>query len=146
VPARTGRDTREQLRSDLAQFACDWLTVISGPTSVALNRLAVAEAGSQTADLGAIVLNNGPFAMARRLKPALEAGRAASFLDFDDVDAAFRTFFGLVVRDVQIRLLLGESLDLRPADIDRDARRAADQFFALYGADENRPIVAGDIN
>jgi len=49
-------------------------------------------------------------------------------------------------RDVQIRLLLGESLDLRPAEIDRDARRAADQFFALYGADENRPIVAGDIN
>ena len=29
---------------------------------------------------------------------------------FDDSEAAFRTFFGLVVRDVQIRLLLGDKL------------------------------------
>ena len=36
----------------------------------------------------------------------------------------FRTFFGLVGRDVQIRLLLGDALDLDAAEIRRDAARA----------------------
>ena len=74
-------------------------------------------------DLGAIVLENGRFAIARRLKPVLEAGRDAGLLAFDDSEAAFRTFFGLVARDVQIRLLLGDRFALTKADIARDARR-----------------------
>jgi AcrR family transcriptional regulator len=48
------------------------------------------------------------FAIGERLKPVLEAGREAGLLDFDDAETAFRTFFGLVGRDVQIRLLLGD--------------------------------------
>lgn len=142
VPVGPGPVSRERLAADLAQFAEDWLTVLAGPTSVALNRLAVAEAGSGAADLGAIVLHNGPFAMARRLEPALEAGRAAGLLRFEDTDLAFRSFFGLVVRDVQIRLLLGDRLALDPATIRRDAEAATRQFFALYGADEQRPSTA----
>ena len=47
-------------------------------------------------------------------------------------EEAFRTFFGLVVRDVQIRLLLGDDLELSQDDIDRDARRATEQFLTLY--------------
>ena len=124
------------LMDTLERFAADWLKVISGPVSVALNRLAIGHPASEpnARELGAIVLRNGPFAMGRRLKPALELGREAGILAFDDVDEAFRTFFGLVVRDVQIRLLLGDRLKLTAAEIDRDARRATRQFFALYGA------------
>ena len=44
------------------------------------------------------------------------------------------TFFGLVVRDMQIRLLLGDHLELTDDVVIRDARRATKQFFALYGA------------
>ncbi len=43
----------------------------------------------------------------------LEAGREAGLLAFDDTETAFRTFFGLVGRDVQIRLLLGDTLESR---------------------------------
>jgi AcrR family transcriptional regulator len=57
----------------LEGFAADWLRVVSSPTSIALNRLAIAHAGSDKAGLGAIVLENGRFALARRLKPVLEA-------------------------------------------------------------------------
>jgi hypothetical protein len=72
--------------------------------------------------------------MGRRLKPVLEAGRDAGLIRFDDTEEAFRTFFGLVGRDVQIRLLLGDRLKLGPAAIAREAKRATSQFLALYGA------------
>ncbi|MCB8838201.1 TetR/AcrR family transcriptional regulator C-terminal domain-containing protein [Aurantimonas sp. VKM B-3413] len=142
LPPASAHLDRAALLDGLAEFARNWLTVISGPTSVALNRLAIGEAGSNGADLGAIVLRNGPVAMARRLMPALEAGRTAGLLAFEDGEAAARCFFGLVVRDVQIRLLLGDDQALSEAVIGRDARRAAEQFIALYRADETRPATA----
>jgi AcrR family transcriptional regulator len=131
--SRDGLD-REALFANLEGFARDWLTVLSSETSVALNRLAVGQGGSDKYDLGAIVLENGPFAMRRRLGPVLEAGQAAGLLAFDSVDAAYSIFFGLVVRDMQIRLLLGERLTLGPDDIGREAARATTQFFTLHGS------------
>lgn len=130
--AREGLD-EESLFTSLEHFARDWLLVLSGRTSVALNRLAVSHAGSGKSTLGEIVLTNGPFAMARRLKPVLETGREAGILKFDDVDEAFASFFGLVVRDMQICLLLGDSHQVNDAEIIRDARTATRQFFTLYG-------------
>ncbi|MER8916874.1 TetR/AcrR family transcriptional regulator [Mesorhizobium sp. M0761] len=122
------------LTASLEGFASDWLKVISSDTSIALNRVAVGHAGSGKDDLGAIVLENGRFALARRLKPVLLAGKQAGLLDFTDAEMAFRTFFGLVARDVQIRLLLGDRLELTEAAIGGDAVRATQQFLALYGA------------
>ncbi|MFD0938822.1 TetR/AcrR family transcriptional regulator C-terminal domain-containing protein, partial [Methylobacterium trifolii] len=113
--------------------AATWLGVISSPASLALNRVAIGQAASRGSTLGGIVLANGRFAVGERLKPVLEAGRAAGLLAFDDPEAAFRTFFGLVSRDVQIRLLLGDPLDFDPDEIERDAARAAEQFLKLYG-------------
>ena len=85
--------------------------------------------------------SNGRFAIGERLKPLLEAGRAAGLLAFDDVEDAFRAFFGLVGRDVQIRLLLGDPLKLSAAAIERDAKLAVDRFFTLFGAADRRPKI-----
>ena len=136
---RAGSYDREHLdaaalRDSLERFGANWLSVISSRTSIALNRVAVSHAGSAKTNLGAIVLENGRFALARRLKPVLEAGRQAGLLDFSDAETAFRTFFGLVARDVQMRLLLGDRLELTAAVIGGDAVRATQQFLALYGA------------
>jgi len=122
------------LRASLESFAANWLRVISSRTSIALNRVAVSHAASHKSNLGEIVLANGRFAIGERMKPLLEAGRAAGLLAFDDAETAFRTFFGLVGRDVQIRLLLGDTLKLSEMEIARDARRATEQFLQLYGA------------
>ena len=101
--------------------------------------------GPDKRDLGAIVLENGRFAMARRLKPVLEAGRDAGLLAFDDAEAAFRTFFGLVARDVQIRLLLGDRFALTKADIARDADRWPPDSFSAFMPQPNRTAnKAGD--
>lgn len=124
---------RAALTARLESFAINWLTVISSETSLALNRVAIGQAGADRS-LGAIVLANGRFALGSRMKPVLEAGRKAGLLAFSDAEEAFRTLFGLVARDVQIRLLLGDSPDLDPDRIRADATRAVAQFFALYGA------------
>ena len=130
------------LQESLERFAANWLSVISSRTSIALNRVAVAHAGSGRSNLGAIVLANGRFAIGERLKPLLEAGREVGLIEFDDAESAFRTFFGLIGRDVQIRLLLGDAIETTPEGIARDAARATRQFFALYGASQP-PAQAG---
>jgi AcrR family transcriptional regulator len=129
------------LTERLNEFAANWLSVIGTKTSIALNRVAIAQ-GSATQRLGSIVLENGRFEMGRRLKPLLEAGRQADLLRFEDGETAFRTFFGLVARDVQIRLLLGDAIDLSAATIRTDAERATRQFLALYGAPHSQPKSA----
>ncbi|MEO9229799.1 MAG: TetR/AcrR family transcriptional regulator [Devosia sp.] len=123
------------LRASIYQFARDLLSTISGTTSVVLNRLAITHAAEDNG-LGAIVLDNGRFTMGKRLKPVLEAGRDARMLKFENSEVAFRTFFGLVLRDVQIRLLLGDKLAMTIKEIEADAERATDQFLALYGVKE----------
>lgn len=131
-PARIDRPA---LTATLQQFARDWLTVISSETSIALNRLAVSHAASGKTSLGSIVLKNGRQAMERRLEPVLEAARQAGLLNIADLDAAFRTFFGLVLRDVQIRLLLGDKIKLSAPKIAAEAAAATQQFLALYEPD-----------
>ncbi len=54
-------------------------------------------------------------------------------LAFDDTETAFRTFFGLVGRDIQTRLLLGDGSALARR-IRTDAARAVEQFLTLFGA------------
>jgi AcrR family transcriptional regulator len=126
------------LKASIFQFGRDLLATIAGTASVALNRLAVSHA-TEDNGLGTIVLDNGRFAMGKRLKPVLEAGRDARLLRFDNSESAFRTFFGLVVRDVQTRLLLGEKLALSPKEIEIDAERATEQFLELYGTVRDAP-------
>jgi len=131
-PYDAGRLDGASLRSGLTDFAANWLRVVSGASSIALNRAAAGKP-----ELGRIVLAEGRFAIGERVKPLLEAGRKAGLLDFDDAETAFRTLFGLVARDVQIRLLLGDALTLTDADINQDAARAAEQFLALHGASKS---------
>jgi AcrR family transcriptional regulator len=120
------------LRAGIEQFARDLLSTIIGEVSVTLNRLAIADAGTGKTGLGRIVLDNGPVGIRRRLTPILEAGRSASLLRFADSEEAYRSFFGLVVRDVQIRLLLGDTT-LKATEVEAEARAATDKFFTLYG-------------
>ncbi|PZQ18171.1 MAG: TetR family transcriptional regulator [Ancylobacter novellus] len=126
------------LRESLEAFAANWLRVIASDTSVALNRVAIGQAGT----LGALMLANGRFAIGERLKTLLLDAREAGLVAFDDPEEAFRTFFGLMGRDVQIRLLLGDRPPMDEAVIAADAARASNQFLALYGAAKS-PVSAG---
>jgi AcrR family transcriptional regulator len=120
------------LQSVLEAFAQSWLSVITGEPSVALNRVAVAHARGDAADLGRIVLDNGAVAMANRLRPVFEAGHSAGLIRYTAFDEAFSTYFGLVIGDVQIRALLGAPDRLTAPDIAARATRAAARFMRLY--------------
>jgi AcrR family transcriptional regulator len=132
---------RAALRASLEDFAATWLGVVSGPASVALNRAAAAEALAGKSTLGRLVLLEGRFAIGARVKPLLEAGRDAGLLAFDDSEAAFRTLFGLVARDVQIRVILGDDLTLTRDQIGIEASYAADQFLAIFTPKTPIPLI-----
>ncbi len=122
--------TMATFKETLCSFATSWLTVLTGEVSIALNRLAVSHAGSGNSNLGQIVLKHGPFAMRERLTPIFELGREKGYMTLA-TDRAFGLFFGLVVRDVQIRALLGDELRLAKPQIAREAEMAVGRFFEL---------------
>lgn len=121
-----------RLTNSIEQFGASLLGVLTGKTSVALNRVAISRAGADGATLGKTMLHYGRFAMGRHLKPLLEAGKIAELISFTDSEAAFASFFGLLVRDVQIKLLLGDQNCLSDGQIQNQASIATKQFMRLF--------------
>lgn len=128
-----GRLDPSAFRAHLVQFAADLRRVLAGDVSIALNRLAIGQAGAR--DLGRLVVEHGRRPIERRLEALIQAGRGSGHVRVDDVADATRTFYGLVVRDMHVRLLLGDDLSPDERDHGREAERAADRFLRLFGAD-----------
>jgi AcrR family transcriptional regulator len=120
-----------RFRRHLVTFAEDLLAVLSGEVSLALNRLAIGQANREDAALGRLVLERGRRTIETRARALLEAGRASGHIGFNDPGEAFRTLYGLIVRDTHVRLLLGDAAE---ADPKAQVERAVDQFFRLYEA------------
>ena len=125
----------DTFRLNLIAFARDLLEVLSGEVSLALNRLAIGQAGNHDFQLGRLVLERGRKMIGQRAGALLESGRQQGFLDFTDAEDAYQTLYGLIVRDLHVRLLLGESPDAKALDFDRQAADAIDRFFELYPKD-----------
>lgn len=126
------RVTLATYRQTLEAFAESWLAVLTGNVSIALNRLAVSHAGNGKTNLGRIVLKNGPLAMRERLLPIFRIGVERNFIEGDEAEL-FRLFFGLVVGDTQIRVLLGGGAGLEAQDTNTLAAMAVDRLMALCG-------------
>lgn len=111
----------------LSAIAASLLTLLTGARSVALNRAAMV-----SPPLAKLLLASGRY----RIGPMIEAYLARlarlGVLATDDCAEAFRVFYGLVIQDSQIRVLLGE-----PApgadEIELQAQRAAKRLFHIYG-------------
>ena len=122
--------TKREFIKTLEDFAQSWLTVLTSDVSIALNRLAVSHAGNGKSRLGDIVLQNGPFAMKKRLIPIFRLGKSKKIISISG-EEAFRLFFGLVVADTQIRVLLGDARRPDINSIKKLSRKAVKQFLAL---------------
>jgi AcrR family transcriptional regulator len=133
--APSARTDRAAFRSSLVAFAADLRRVLAGEVSIALNRVAIGQAGGGGGELGRLVLERGRRPIEVRISALLEAGRAAGHVAFDDVREAYRTLYGLAVRDMHVRLLLGDALGPSERDHGREAERAVDQFLRLHRAE-----------
>lgn len=127
-----GKLDRHDFVQRLEKFGTNLLEVLTSATSVALNRVAISRAGADGSNLGGIVLKNGRFAMGALLKPLLEAGKKEQLLTFVTSEAAYRCFFGLLLQDIQIRMLLGDKLSFSKGQVKKQAAEATHQFMRLH--------------
>jgi AcrR family transcriptional regulator len=115
----------DSARTVLTTYAVGLLTLLTGPSSVALNRAAVTEP-----ELAEILLRAGRHRVGPIVGDYLAALHEAGTIHAPEPGTAFEVLFGLVVRDTQIRVLLGEPSPT-PAAISRRAGSAVQQFLAL---------------
>jgi AcrR family transcriptional regulator len=138
-------DQGDDPATTLTAFATNLLRLLLGERSVALNRAALAElGGGRTAgrapagELAAVLLREGR----HRTGPIVEAYLArlaeAGQLRIDDPAEAFQLLYGLAVRDLQIRVLLGEPPPA-PDALAANARTAVERFLALTAHPGPRP-------
>ncbi|MCX5515996.1 TetR family transcriptional regulator [Kaistia algarum] len=132
-PRPSGASGQAALRGQLIGIAANLLRVLAGDVSLALNRLAIGQARRDEAQLGRLVLDHGRRPIEARLSSLLEEGRRARLLEYDDTREAYRTLYGLIVRDMHVRLLLGDGEGAE--DPAAQAQRAIDQFLRLFGAE-----------
>lgn len=112
-------------RQTLTGYAIGLLTLLTDDRSIALNR------GAMTSpELAEILLAQGRHRVGPVVEAYLARLAADGFLAIDDPADAFTLLYGLVVRDTQIRVLLGE----RPPSKRQIAARAelaVDRFLLL---------------
>lgn len=114
-------------RATLVAFSTALLRLLTGPRSVALNRAAM---GSP--ELAKVLLASGRHTVGPLVGRYLAELHGRGTVLLDDPERAFRTLYGLVVRDAQIRVLLGEDA---PDEVEVAAQAAAavDHFLQLHG-------------
>lgn len=120
------------LERTLCLFGIQLLTLLTGAQSLAINRAAIAEA-RMAPELARALAANGrdhtaPL-MQRYLASQVSAGRLRRL---DGADA-IQAFIGLLIGDLQVRLLLGIDEPPDAAQIRRRAQRAAQRFMVLFG-------------
>lgn len=112
----------------LTGFAAKLITLLVGPASIALNRAAMI-----SPELAAQLLESGRHRVGPLVEDYLRALDAAGRLSVPDPATAFELLYGLAVRDLQIRVLLGEPAPDKSA-LTRRAGEAVDQFLVLCGS------------
>jgi len=128
------RLTAESLKEHLELFARDLLAVLAGDVSLALNRLAIGQTSRDGSKLGRMLLERGRRQIDRRARALLEAGQRDGLLRFSDGEEAYRTFYGLIVSDLHVRMLLGDRPNME--GFSARATKAVSSFLTLYGTEK----------
>lgn len=127
---------RERFRARLVGFAADLLRVLESDVSLALNRLAIGQASREGSKLGQLLVEQGRRRIDEAACALLEAGKRRGHIVYEDREDTYRTLYGLIVRDLHVRMLLGEETVKGPETMVARAEQAVEQFFALYGVRE----------
>ncbi|MFI6576036.1 TetR/AcrR family transcriptional regulator C-terminal domain-containing protein [Nocardiopsis sp. NPDC050513] len=112
-------------RTTLTAITRNLLTLLTGDTSTALNRAAMT-----SPELAELLLRHGRHTTGPRIAAYLSTLADQGHLHIDDPQEAFQLLYGLTVRDLQIRVLLGEHPPTAH-DIRTQAQTAVDRFLTL---------------
>lgn len=122
----TALTTRTDARTTLTGFVAGLLAMLTSDRAVALNRAAMA-----SPELSTALLERGRHRVGPLVEQYLAELDRTGELRIPDPAEAFRTLYGLGIRDTQIRVLLGETPP-DAASCRRQALTAVTQFFALH--------------
>ncbi len=118
-------DGDDDPRDTLVGFSTGLLLLLTDPRSVALNRAAMT-----SPELAETLLASGRHRVGPIVEEYLAKLTEAGVLSVDDPAAGFRLLYGLVIRDTQIRVLLGEAPP-SPETLEAEAEAAVDAFLRL---------------
>jgi AcrR family transcriptional regulator len=121
-----GVTTPTQARETLVAYGQALLGLLTGRASVELNRAAMSSPA-----LAERLLTSGRHRIGPRVQEYLARLHTEQILDAPDSAQAYRTLYGLIVRDTQIRVLLGDPPP-NNAEIAQHATGAVDAFFTLF--------------
>lgn len=119
------------LAAALTRYGITALEELTQPAVLAVNRLAIAEAGGSS-DLGRILEESGREPNRQALARLLGKAQAAGLLGTGAPDQIGGQFFSLLFGDLILRLLLGVARPPGAADIRRRAEAATEAVLALH--------------
>jgi AcrR family transcriptional regulator len=134
VPLATAeiRD-RDDLAAALTAYGTMALAELTSAPVIAINRLAVAEAG-RSSELSAILEENGREPNRKALIDLMAKAQAAGVLGRGEPDAMAGQFFSLLLGDLMLRLMLGVTPRPEPGEITKRAQSATEAVLALHAA------------
>lgn len=129
---RSNRRTAGEFAEKLEAYCVTLLDIMTGEAAIAINRLAMADACRERADLGLIVLDDWNARVAVPFKDLFEQGTVSAVVSIEEPDEAFEVLIGLLIGDRQRRLLLGE--DGRPdiKEMKQLARIAVRRWISVF--------------
>jgi AcrR family transcriptional regulator len=122
---------RADLANVLTRYGTTALAELTQPAVLAINRLAVAEAG-RSSDLGRILDHGGREPNRLALAALLAKAQARGILGAGDPDQMGSQFFSLLMGDLMVRLLLGVARPPDAREIRRRAAAATEAVLALH--------------
>jgi AcrR family transcriptional regulator len=124
---------RDDLADALTAYGTMALAELTSPPVIAINRLAVAEAG-RSSELGGILEKNGREPNRKALIDLMARAQAAGVLGRGEPDAMAGQFFSLLLGDLMLRLMLGVTPRPGPGEIKKRAQSATEAVLSLHAA------------
>ena len=122
---------RDSLAAALVSYGATALGELTSPHVVAINRLAVAEAG-RSSEMGGILEDTGREPNRKALIDLVAKAQTSGLLGPGDPGAIAGEFFSLLIGDLMYRLLLGVVPRPAPKEINKRAQAAAQLVLALH--------------
>ena len=132
---------RDDLDAALVRYGTTALGELTSPPVLAINRLAVAEAG-RSSEMGGLLDENGREPNRKALVDLMAKAQAAGVLGSGEPGAMAGQFFSLLMGDLMLRLLLGVAPRPGAKAIARRAEAATAAVLALYARQRGGRINA----